>query len=69
MSGKRYILEGAAQKIGLLRWKTENIFEHSRNNKKIVVIVNYPKGVLCFNVRMTKSANVLVRKIVKATKV
>lgn len=43
MSGKRYILEGAAQKIGLLRWKTENIFEHSRNNKKIVVDCKLPE--------------------------
>lgn len=62
-----------AKKIGLLcllRRKTENIFDGSRNNQKNCgKLKKARKSAFCFNVRLTKSANILVGKTVKATKV
>ena len=72
-AGRDTFLRARRKKIGLLCMlsdETENIFGQSRNNQKNCGKLKIArKSVLCFNVRMTKSANVLVRKIVKATKV
>ena len=71
--GRDTFLRARRKKIGLLCLlsdETENIFDGSRNNQKNCgKLKKARKSAFCFNVRLTKSANILVGKTVKATKV